>query len=147
VVEGSSSGTSVLDTSYWRLTAPGLAAYLLLAGALPLLLPRVRVAARVWSLREAAFRIGPRLAAATVLIAALPFAVVAIASPMSLPRVARSPNGTEAPIATDLRLAAQPSDKRLTLSWRKPRTGSTRTSFSIYRSRRGDGCTLPTAGS
>ena len=90
IVKGNSPLASVPETSYWRLTQPGLVAFILLAAAVPLLAPVVgRRLSPVAAPPPGRFRPTRGLVAAAALLAVLPLVVVAIAKPMSSPRVAR----------------------------------------------------------
>jgi hypothetical protein len=144
IVKGSSSLANVSDTSFWRLTVPGLVALIPLAAAVPLLVPRPHRASAV----PAADSIRPRwrgavsIGAITALFVLLPLATIAIASPMTTPQVVRYTDNTEAPVSSALGLTDTPASGAVRLTWRPPDSGRSTAWFTVMRGANGDGCTF-----
>jgi hypothetical protein len=144
LVKGSSPLAEVPATSFWRLTVPGLVAFVLLAAAVPLLAPRGR---RGPASPVAAPEPAPRRTVLTIglvgaLFVLLPLAAVAVASPMTTPRVVRYTDNTEAPISSALGLTTATDGAGVRLGWRRPPSGRSTVWFAVMRSRTGDGCTF-----
>lgn len=147
ILKGNSPLADVPETSYWRLTQPGLAAFVLLAAAIPLLVPGLgRRLSAVVPASPGRFRATPGLIVAVALLAVLPLVVVAIATPMSSPKVARNSDNTEAPVSTALGFSAHPASGGVQLSWRSIPTGSVQARFAVYRSNLNDGCEVQSIG-
>jgi hypothetical protein len=144
IVKGSSQYANVPQTSYWRLTIPGLVAFALLAAAVPLLVPHRP------ALRDApdgpSRAVRGAIAAVAVLFVLLPLATVAAASPMTTPRVVRYSDNTEAPVASLLDVSASAADGSVRVSWRRPDSGHSRVWFEVFRAAKGDGCTYYPVG-
>ncbi len=144
LVKGSSSLAQVSATSFWRLTVPGLVAFVLLSAGVPLLAPRgrkgpvPRVAAPEPRPRSIAVMIGLVCA----LFVVLPLVAIGVASPMTTPRVVRYTDNTEAPISSTFALAARTGGGAVRLDWRRPPSGRSTAWFTIMRTRPGDGCTF-----
>lgn len=144
LVKGSSSLAEVPATSFWRLTVPGLVAFVLLAAAVPLLVPRGR---RGPAPRVAAPESAPRSNAVAVgligaLFVALPLAAVAVASPMTAPRVVRYTDNTESAVSSTFGLTVGENGGAVRLGWRRPPSGRSKVWFTIMRTGTGDGCTF-----
>jgi hypothetical protein len=142
VVKGSSNQASISTTSYFRLTEPGLPAYVLLAAAIVYLVPRRRA-----DVERAAPRPVPRWAIAVtgVVGALVPLSLVLAlqAQPGSGSTVRDLVRSTEAPISSRLTATASGS----TLSWQPVDGHGARMQYVVYRVDGGSGgCTAPLAG-
>jgi hypothetical protein len=142
LVKGSSDQASVNTTSYFRLTEPGLPAFVLLAAAIVYLVParRERLTARPP-------RPAPRwaVAAAVVIGGALPLALVLAVRPQPGPGVTVRDNqhATEAPI--DAGWTARRSGNRLT--WSPVEGHGARVHYLVLRvDPTTGGCTRPETG-
>ena len=122
IVKGSSTLASVPTTSFWRLTVPGLAAFVVLAAAVPLLVPRRRKRTIVEPVSRPTRSRVP-IVVVGVLFVLLPLVAVTVASPMSTPRVARYTDDTEAPTSDAFSLAGVASGGAVRLVWRAPSSG------------------------
>ena len=142
VVKGSSLHASIATTSYFRLAAPGLPAYALLAAAIVYLVPHGRP-----SVARPAPRPVPRWALATTAVvgAMIPLALVLAlrAQPGSASTVRIDAHSTEAPISTALTATASGS----TLSWRPVDGHGAHMQYVVYRvDADSGGCTAPLSG-
>jgi hypothetical protein len=148
VVKGMSSQADITTTSYFRITVPGFAALALLLPAIAFLSPTLR--RRPMALAPESWSIDLRspLAALATVAALLPLVVVLAEHPASTVRFARlNPANTESPLSTALTPRVTASAGTVTVSWPPAkRTGSTRVAYAIFRTTRGDGCTLPAKG-
>jgi hypothetical protein len=144
IVKGSSSLANVPDTSFWRLTVPGLVALIPLAAALPLLVPRPHRASAipVADSTRPRWRDAVPVGAVVILFVLLPLATVAIASPMTTPRVVRYTDNTEAPVSSALGVAQTADGGAVRLTWRRPGSGHSTPWFTVMRTQNGDGCTF-----
>ncbi|NUR75716.1 MAG: hypothetical protein HOQ28_05440 [Thermoleophilia bacterium] len=151
VLKGSSAQADVETTSYFRLTLPGLAAFVLLIPAIGFLWPGVRREPLPRAPRES--QTLPRRSPLTFVAAAaalLPLVVVLASepAPFTQPRLARYfPSLTSAPISPALRTRVRMSNGVVKLSWQPARRlGSTAVVYGILRTTGNDGCTYPTEG-
>jgi hypothetical protein len=112
--------------TFWSAAAPGLPAFCLLAGSLPLLLP----AWRPEPLRAASPVPLRALAAVALVFAAAPLVLTVIGSPAHS-RAALAADGSYVPADSGLGLHATVSGSTVTLGWR--RAGSPAVSYSPYR--------------
>ena len=134
LVKGDSPLAVVSQTSYWRLTAPGLVAFALLASATVFLLPGMR---RVQAPAAPSRRRRPwPIAAAAVVLVALPLAAVAAATPMKNGEIVRASDNTEAPQSSAFSLRAAGK----TLTWNAVDSAGSSAWYAVYRSTTGDGC-------
>jgi hypothetical protein len=145
VVKGSSNLATVSSTSFWRLTVPGLVAFVFLAAAVPLLVPR-RGTAHVATRLTNGMRARAPIVAVGLLFVVLPLVAVAVASPMSTPRIVRYTDNTEAPTSGAFGLSAVANGGAVRLAWRAPDHGRSTVWFNVLRSRGGDGCTFDPKG-
>ncbi|HZT15380.1 MAG TPA: hypothetical protein VFA19_05485 [Gaiellaceae bacterium] len=151
VVKASSTRSDFPSATFFRLAEPGLPAYILLivgvAFCLPRLGRRTTTAAPVAAARASGLdaRI---LAPAAAVLAVVPLALVLAARPSSRMNIVRDENTVqEAPLSQtfDLRATRDPGGA-VTLTWRKPPTGSTQPWFVVYTSPDSDGCSPPDRG-
>jgi hypothetical protein len=142
VVKGSSNQASISTTSYFRLTEPGLPAFVLLAAALVYLVPR----RSTHSDRKAPRPVPRWTVALTAVVGALVPLILVLAlrpQPDAGSTVRDLAHSTEAPISSAL--AATVSDGRLT--WKPVDGHGARLQYVIYRVDAGSGgCTAPTSG-
>jgi hypothetical protein len=128
VVKGSSDQASVSTTSYFRLTEPGLPAFVLLAAAIPYLVPRRRERIACDPPRPV-----PRwvIAATAIVGGVVPLALVLAVRPQPSPWLTLRDNhhSTEAPISSAL--AAHRSGRRLT--WKPVDGHGTRVHYLVLR--------------
>jgi hypothetical protein len=139
LVKGSSTEASLEEGTLLRLIMPALPPFVLLAAAIPLLVPRVgpRIAARFpHRTRGLHLRSAP-VVAGVVAFALLPLAVLAFLPPLQDGRAATlSAQSVYVPIGESFGLRATPSAAGggIDLTWRPRRSGSTRTFYALYRS-------------
>lgn len=141
VLKGDSLQADIGAMSYFRLTEPGLVAFVFLITAIGFLWPRAHFTR--W--RRPAESVGrllrPSLAGAAV-VALVPLVVVAA---LAVPKEARTVRvvqaATEAPITDTLTPSHAVSGHDVQLSWAAaPVSGSTRVSYHVFRSANGSGC-------
>jgi len=142
VIKGSSDQASVSTTSYFRLTEPGLPAFVLLAAAIAYLVPRRRQTPATNPPRAV-----PRWAiAATAVVGGLvPLALVLAVRPQPAPGVTLRDNhhSTESPISSDL--TAHRSGRRLV--WKPVDGHGARVHYLVLRvDPSTGGCTPPETG-
>jgi hypothetical protein len=142
VVKGSSRNASINTTSYFRLAAPGLPVYALLAAAIVYLVPHRRP-----TVERPAPRPVPRWAIAVIGVvgALVPLVLVLAlrAQPSSGSTMRDNFRSTEAPISGALTATASGS----TLSWRPVDGHGARVQYVVYRVDAGSGgCTPPLSG-
>jgi hypothetical protein len=147
IAKGSSPVTSIVSVSYFRLVAPGLPAFVLLAASLVFLLPR-RGAPFAEPERAAVLpRRRATVAVAALVLGVIPLVVVAAASPAAQARYVWFPAiANDAPLSDDLAVTAANAPGGVRLSWRPASTHGAGAYYGIYRSSTGDGCTFPTEG-
>jgi hypothetical protein len=146
LVKGSSGEASVVTTSYYRLTVPGLPPLAILVASSVFLVPRparrspepspARPVHRGW------------LAAVALVAGLIPLVLVlVIRSPATLRTVRDSSTANEAPLDSSLRARVASTPDGPLLSWRPFDGGSSNVYYIVYRSVDGtDGCTLPERG-
>ncbi|HVV60018.1 MAG TPA: hypothetical protein VHC45_16770 [Gaiellaceae bacterium] len=149
--KGSTHESAVIAGSYFRLAEAGLPAFALLAASVVFLRPGVRTLADAPAHAAAPGRARLRhpraLAAAAVVLGAVPLAAVAVAGTPAQPRMARDNQlVNEAPIVHSLDLRASASNGTVRLTWRKPASAGARLTYRVLRSGTGDGCSIPETG-
>jgi len=136
VVKGTSHRASVQDGTFFRLLMPAWPAYLVLACALPLLVPGVaqRVKQQVAAVRPILLRSRP-VVATGALIGVAPLLVVA-ALPTLKDRsiVSEFTNNVIVPVAGDFDARARLVHGRAELSWRRPAAARGDVFYRVYRS-------------
>jgi hypothetical protein len=138
LVKGSSTEASLEQGTLLRLIMPALPPFLLLAAAIPLLVPQVgpRIAAR-FPCRTRALR--PRSMPVLAGVAAfglLPVAVLAFLPPLQDGRAATlSSQSVYVPVGEEFGLRSAPSAAGggIDLAWRPRASGSTRVFYTLYR--------------
>lgn len=146
LVKGGSDQASVVTTSYYRLTLPGLPALVILVASSVFVLPQ-----RVWRpaepLRVTPVRPGPLLAL-VILTAVVPLVVILVIRSPGRPRIVRDTGtSTEAPLDAALEARVVPAAAGPLLSWSPFDGGSSRVYYVVYRAGDGtNGCTLPDSG-
>jgi hypothetical protein len=139
LVKGSSPEASLEQGTLLRLIMPALPPFVLLAAAIPLLVPEVgpRIAARFpCRTRGLRLRSAPVLAGVAA-FGLLPLAVLAFLPPLQDGRAATlSAQSVYVPVGEAFGLRATPSAEGggLDLTWQPRRSGSTRTFYTLYRS-------------
>ena len=140
LVKGSSTEASLEQGTLLRLIMPALPPFVLLAAAIPLLLPELgpRIAARFpYGTRGLPLRSAP-VVAGVVAFALLPLAILAFLPPLQDGRAATlSAQSVYVPIGENfgLRATASAAGGGIDLTWRPRRSsGSTRTFYTLYRS-------------
>jgi hypothetical protein len=148
VVKGMSSQADVYTLSYFRLTLPGFAAFVLLVPAIGFLWPGIRSLRTVAEPESWTVRLRSPAAVAAALATVLPLVVVLAAHPASTVRFARlSPQNAEAPISAALTPRVTVAGTTVHLSWRPAaRTGATKVFYTVTRTTGNDGCSLPQRG-
>lgn len=148
IVKGMSSQADISTTSYFRLTLPGLAAFVLLIPAIAFLWPGTRPVPSVNEAESWVIRRRSPLSALAVLVALVPLLVVLVCHPASTIRFARlSPANTESPVSDELRPKVTSVAGTVTVSWRPTsHAGPTKISYAVFRTRGDDGCALPPQG-
>jgi hypothetical protein len=151
IVKGSSPVASVYDTSFYRLLEPAYPAYVLMAAALPLLLPvgrrRRSMMAERDVVRQRQLRPLSReaLAALAVVFSLVPLIVIVASHRVPRQTVAYDgEQGLEIPIV-GFGFTAKRTGNAVALSWKRPPTSGVAVGYRIYRDRT-DGCTYPGAG-
>jgi hypothetical protein len=139
LVKGSSTEASLEQGTLLRLIMPALPPFILLAAAIPLLVPQVgpRIATR-FRCRTRGLRLRSAPVVAGVLaFGLLPLAVLAFLPPLQDGRAATLSSGSVyLPVAEDFGLRATPSPAGggVDLAWEPRRSGSTRSFYTVFRS-------------
>lgn len=132
VVKGASELAGIENASFWRLVMPALPAYVMLAAAIPLLVPTLpdRLRSRIAPLPPAR-RPGTRLTVAVVaVLAVVPLVTVATASPLRGTEQAVVVNEILVPVDDDvLSLQTRKRGEAQVLTW----TDETRHARTFYR--------------
>ena len=140
LVKGSSTEASLEQGTLLRLIMPALPPFILLAAAIPLLVPQLgpRIAARFpYRTRGLRLRSTP-VVAGVAAFALLPLAILAFLPPLQDGRAATlSAQSVYVPIGEEFGLRATPSAAGggIDLTWKPRRSGSTRTFYTLYRSK------------
>jgi hypothetical protein len=147
IVKGSAKGRSdVYSTTFFRLTMPGFAAFVLLAACIVFCVPGLGREWRARAARAVPLRWTPALVVAVALLAVYPLAVIAVSHPARAQWAAKeNAHNLLVPIAGDLHPDATRSGGRTRLRWTPPPTGSTHVSYVVYRGS-SDGCTPRASG-
>ena len=147
LLKGSAPEASFDTTSWFRLSEPGLPAYILMTVGVVYCLP-VLGRGVAHALAPAAERLDRRrVATAGVLVGAVPLLMMIVASPASTMRAARDNNVVnEAPLSDAFHLKARVVGGNVLLSWRVPPHGSTTPLFRVYYSGTDNGCAKPAQG-
>lgn len=150
ILKGSNVKSDFTSANWFRLTEPGLPAFIMLTAGvffcLPVLGRTVRSARAVVADRLDYNR--RTVAIAAVPLALIPLAVMLVAQPASSMRLARdNEHVNEAPLSEAFHLRADKIGKAVHLTWDKPSSGKTVPVFQIYRDSTGDGCEAPKSGS
>jgi hypothetical protein len=135
-VKGTSPKANVQDGTFFRLLMPAWPAYLLLAAALPLLVPGVARAAKTRLTAPAALALRTRtVAVAATLIGVVPL-VLLLALPTLRDRsiVSDFTNNVIVPVGGDFDLKATRTGNRVTLTWRRPSGARGGVFYRVYRS-------------
>lgn len=138
VVKGTNQYATVDSGSFFRFLLPALPAYLLLAAAIPLLVP---VAGRHMAATGAALR-GPRLARPRTTVAAVAavLGVIPLLLFVAAPHLPAGKavkyfqNATYVPVAGPAPTATVSIDGKVSLSWARPATGGIGVWFKVMRS-------------
>lgn len=151
VVKASSSRSDFPSGTFFRLAEPGLPAYILLVVGVAFCLPRLgrRLASPAPLPAPDARRLDVRrLAPAVALLAVVPLVLVAVArNPSTMLAVFDGTSVQEAPLSGAFALTAKRNaDDSVTLSWRKPDSGTSEPWFVVYTAPDSDGCDRPTGG-
>jgi hypothetical protein len=146
LVKGGSGEASVVTTSYYRLTLPGLPAFAILVASSVFLVPRLPRRPPVPP-PETPVRRGA-LAATALLVGLIPLVLVlVIRSPATVRTVRDNSTANEAPIDGSLRARVLRTSTGPALSWRPFDGGSSSVYYIVYRATDGtNGCTLPDRG-
>lgn len=146
VVKGGSDQASIVTTSYYRLTLPGLPALAILVASSVFLIPR-RVRRPPAPPPASPIR-GRSLAAVALVGGLIPLVLVlALRSPSTVRTVRDNSAATEAPLDPVMRARVLSTPDGPLLSWRPFRGGSSSVYYVVYRATDGtDGCTLPDRG-
>ena len=150
ILKGSSIRSDFNSGNWFRLTEPGLPAFIMLVVGVVFCLP---VLGR--TVRSTGAAVADRLdfdrravGIAAVPLALVPLAVMLVAQPASSMRLARdNGNVNEAPLTDAFHLRAAKVGRTVRLTWDKPSSGRTVPVFEIYRDSTGDGCERPDRGS
>ncbi len=135
VLKGSSIEASVDSGSFFRFLLPAMPAYLLLAVALPLLIPKLgaRLAVRTALPKPAA--IGRRaLIAAAVLLGLVPIVGAAAATPVHGGEDVLQNAEIAVPVGHGMKLTAATRGKLVSLNWTSPTKRGTDVFYKLYRS-------------
>jgi hypothetical protein len=128
---------SVEDASFWRILMPGYPAYLLLAAAVPLLLPRVRARPEVTQ-PTAGRRYSVALAAAAAVFVLAPLAVIAANPPLrDGGRKAVILDDSLLPVSSDIDLQANEDSGSVRLRWDTSQSASGGVFYRILRAKAG----------
>jgi hypothetical protein len=147
LIKGSNTEATFDTTSWFRLSEPGLPAYILLAIGVVFCIPVLgRGVAR--SAAPAVERLDRRrVAIAAALVGVIPVLVMLVAQPASSMRIARDNHAVnEAPLSDAFHLRAQVVGKKVRLAWDAPKHNSTTPLYQVYYSGAGDGCVKPERG-
>jgi hypothetical protein len=134
VVKGSSPVATVESASFFRLLMPAWPGYLLLAAALPLLVPGV---SRRLNSVKATPAVSPRgVLAAALVLAAIPLLLVSIARPLTGPEQAvlqpDEVGGILTPVDDRIEIRTKRNGESVLVTWSAPSYGSD-TYFVLYR--------------
>jgi hypothetical protein len=133
VVKGSAAQASLNTESFFRLLMPAFPAFLLLASALPLLLPRVGGWIASLGRESRPARVGTRpLAALLVAAVALPLVVIAAAPKASFASVVPDQSANLVWPVVDLAVSARARGEAVEVAWRTPSTRAA-TFARVYR--------------
>jgi hypothetical protein len=151
VVKGTAAEADVQTTSYFRLTLPGLAAFVLLLPAIGFLWPGTRRQLRRVEppeSRQLALRSPLAILAAAVAVIPLVILIASEPAPFNSPRLARYfPSLTSAPLTPALTPRVSNSHRVVKLVWRPARrAGGTTVVYGVIRTVGSEGCSYPTAG-
>ncbi|HEV2590678.1 MAG TPA: glycosyltransferase family 39 protein [Gaiellaceae bacterium] len=147
MIKGSNTQANFDTTSWFRLSEPGLPAYILLAVGVVYCLPVLGRRATELAAPAVERLDVRRIAVSAAFAAAIPVLVMVIAQPASSMRIARD-NSTvnEAPLSDAFDLRAHRHGDKLTLTWRRPPHGTTTPLFALYYAGRNNGCEEPEQG-
>ena len=125
---------SVDDASFWRILMPAFPAYVLLAAAVVLLVPRTRARPAGAVVPLAQRRLTTAVAVAIALFAVAPLTVIAAASPVhSQGKTAVRLGDILIPVSSKLAPSAAVDGSTLRLAWRRQSAGSARVFYRILR--------------
>lgn len=147
LIKGSTHQADISSTTWFRLTEPGLPAFILLTTGVAFCLPGIgrRVTQPVHAAVGAFNR--RRVAIAGVLLGLIPLIVVGTASPASSQRMVRDNRSVnEAPLSASLTPTATTSGGQVVLSWTSQPSHGVLPSYRVYSSTAGDGCDKPSSG-
>jgi hypothetical protein len=136
VIKGTSERANVQDATFFRLLMPAWPAYLVLAAAVPLLVPGVAQGMKTRLKRVTPIALRSRsVVASTALIGVVPLLVLA-ALPTLRDRtiVSEFTNNVIIPVGGDFRLQAKAHRGQVALTWRRPAGARGKIFYRIYRS-------------
>ena len=135
IVKGSTPLSTVASGSFFRFVMPAFPAYLLLAVSTLLLVPTLgRAMARRWPLDGERRPLDRRLVAVlAVSLAAVPFAVVALVTPIATPEQAIAVNTILTPVDERIDVDVVAEGAARTLTWSHPAVGASKVFYRVYR--------------
>jgi len=134
LAKGTYNPASIEDASFWRILMPAFPAYVLLAAAVVLLVPRARARPAGGFVPLAGRKLAVALAAASMIFVITPLAVIAAVPPLH-------DNGAKAvqlggiltPVSPEVAPQAAVDGDTVKLSWRTHAAGSTRVFYRVLR--------------
>ncbi len=135
VLKGSSTEASVDSGSFFRFLLPAMPAYLLLAVALPLLIPKFGPSMVARAALPKPRAIGRRaLVVAAVLLGLIPIVSAAAATPVHGGKDVLQNAEIAVPVGHGMRLTATTKGKLVSLDWTSPTTRGTDVFYKLFRS-------------
>jgi hypothetical protein len=133
LAKGTYIPASVEDASFWRILMPAFPAYLLLAAAVVLLVPRVRARPAPQSFALGGRRLTVAMAVAVVVFAAVPLAVVAAVPRLHDSEHAVRLTGSLIPVTSSIGVHADAGGGAVHLTWSGGTPGSTASFYRVLR--------------
>jgi hypothetical protein len=135
ILKGSADQSTVDSGSFFRFVLPAMPAFMLLAAALPLLLPKYgpELARRLPVAGPA--RVGRRtLIAAAVLLGVVPMVAAAAVQPLKGPDHVLQHMEIAVPVDRSIDLTANIRGRTVSLDWHRPRTTGSAVFYKLFRS-------------
>jgi hypothetical protein len=139
LMKGTYIPASIDDASFWRLLMPAFPAYVLLAAAIVLLVPRARARPDREAVLLAGRRAAVALAAVMAIFVVAPLAVIAAVRPLHDEGAKAVRLSSLIPVSAELAPRAIVDGESVRLSWRRRSAASTKVFYRILRSNSSDG--------
>jgi hypothetical protein len=139
LMKGTYIPASIDDASFWRILMPAFPAYILLAAAVVLLVPRARARPDSGAVPFAGRKPAVALAAVVSIFTAAPLMVIAAVRPLHDEGAKAVRLGSLIPVSAELTPRAIVDGESVRLSWRHHSIGSTKVFYRILRRNSRDG--------